>query len=111
MKMPFTRHIGGRLAWSYAAVVVLLVLGWSVSSSALRAVDTGFTTLISHTDGLSTATFGMTTAMLDQETGARGYMLTRNVLFLQPYTAGQSAYPAAYAQALRLATEATDRRL
>ena len=111
MRLPFTRHIGGRLGWSYAAVIVVLTLGWSMSSSALSTVDTSFTKIVTHIDGLATAATNMTTAMLDQETGARGYLLTGNTLFLQPYTAGQQAYPAAYAEASRLVANATDRQL
>ena len=36
----------------------------------------------------------MLQAMLDQETGLRGYITTANTVFLQPYTSGQAQYQA-----------------
>ncbi len=43
------------------------------------------------------------TAMLDQETGARGYFQTRDERFLAPYRAGQTAFASALAQSRALA--------
>jgi diguanylate cyclase (GGDEF)-like protein len=45
----------------------------------------------------------MLTAMLNQETGARGYFETDASIFLQPYHAGASAFRQALAQSRRLA--------
>ncbi len=45
----------------------------------------------------------MLTAMLNQETGARGYFETHLPTFLQPYRAGTSAFTQALAQSRRLA--------
>jgi len=111
MRLPFTQQIGGRLGWSYAAIIVVLTLGWSISGQALLTTDKSFTQVVTQTDGLATAINDMFRALLDQETGARGYLLTGNALFLQPYTAGQRAYPAADAVALRLVADTTDRQL
>jgi diguanylate cyclase (GGDEF)-like protein len=41
----------------------------------------------------------MLTAMLDQETGVRGYAMTANPVFLQPYDAGQREYDEAVTDA------------
>jgi CHASE3 domain sensor protein len=38
---------------------------------------------------------GMLTAMLDQETGLRGYALTKQAVFLEPYRTGRSDFDAA----------------
>lgn len=111
MRLPFTQQIGGRLGWSYAAIIGVLTLGWSISGQALLTTDKSFTQVVTQTDGLATAINDMFRALLDQETGARGYLLTGNALFLQPYTAGQRAYPAADAEALRLVADTTDRQL
>jgi diguanylate cyclase (GGDEF)-like protein len=43
------------------------------------------------------------TAMLDQETGARGYFQTGDLRFLQPYWSGQSAFAAALTRSRALA--------
>jgi diguanylate cyclase (GGDEF)-like protein len=45
----------------------------------------------------------MLTAMLNQETGARGYFQTFDPVFLQPYHAGTSAFSQALAQSRRYA--------
>jgi signal transduction histidine kinase len=41
-------------------------------------------------------------ALLDQETGVRGFVITRNPVFLQPYTAGLATESSAAAQLRRL---------
>jgi len=43
------------------------------------------------------------TAMLDQETGLRGFMYTGQEVFLQPYIAGQAAYTVARTAVIRSA--------
>jgi diguanylate cyclase (GGDEF)-like protein len=45
----------------------------------------------------------MLTAMINQETGARGYFQTRDPVFLQPYSHGASAFAQALADSRRLA--------
>jgi diguanylate cyclase (GGDEF)-like protein len=45
----------------------------------------------------------MLTAMINQETGARGYFQTRDPVFLQPYNQGASAFAQALADSRRLA--------
>jgi CHASE3 domain sensor protein len=47
----------------------------------------------------------MLTAMLDQETGLRGYINTRSQEFLAPYTRGRADLETATALAHRCATE------
>jgi diguanylate cyclase (GGDEF)-like protein len=44
------------------------------------------------------------TAMLDQETGVRGYLYTGEVVFLQPYVSGQANYAAQRTRVTRAAT-------
>jgi diguanylate cyclase (GGDEF)-like protein len=45
-----------------------------------------------------TASQLMLTAMLNEETGARGYFETHDTIFLQPFTLGTSAFPQALAE-------------
>lgn len=55
-----------------------------------------------HAAQQQTAGQSLLTAMLDQETGARGYFQTRDVRFLAPYRAGQTAFASALAQSRAL---------
>jgi signal transduction histidine kinase/CheY-like chemotaxis protein/CHASE3 domain sensor protein len=104
-------RIGTRLAGSYAAIVVLLVLSWVVTALAMRSVRTNFEGAVLNTDALTEQTFVINKDMLDQETGWRGFLLTGDPTFLQPYDAGQRALPTAFARATRLTDDPTDRRL
>src|SRR3954469_14485153 len=47
---------------------------------------------------------GMLTAMLDQQTGLRGFALTRREEFLDPYRRGQTDFKLATAEARSLAS-------
>jgi CHASE3 domain sensor protein len=44
------------------------------------------------------ASQGLLTAMLDQETGARGFFQTKQRVFLQPWTQGTGAYESSFAE-------------
>src|ERR1700729_2340777 len=53
----------------------------------------------------------MLTAMINQETGARGYFQTRDPVFLQPYNHGASAFAQALSDSRRLAGDNPELRL
>lgn len=55
-----------------------------------------------HAAQQQTAGQMLMTAVLDQETGARGYFQTRDVRFLAPYGAGPTAFARALAQSRAL---------
>lgn len=80
----------GRVGMLIATVVTVVVLAggflsWNAWRSASLAHHQRVTLLPSAADtGLLLA------ALLDQETGERGYLLTDNRLFLQPYIAGHA---------------------
>jgi diguanylate cyclase (GGDEF)-like protein len=72
---------------SFVLVLAIVATGAAVlvASNAQRsASDRAF-------QKSSTAT-GMLAAMLDQETGARGYLLTKREAFLRPWTKGRAAF-------------------
>jgi diguanylate cyclase (GGDEF)-like protein len=77
------------------AVAVLTIAGtvWGVSQSQRSAADRAF--------AASRAGQQMLTAMLDQETGLRGFALAREEEFLAPFVVGQGAFDAAVASARR----------
>jgi diguanylate cyclase (GGDEF)-like protein len=83
-----------------AAIVIaaVLLIGGSVFAGATIA-------RVSTMRGAQqqTASALMLSAMLNQETGARGYFETRDSIFLQPYVAGISQFAHALATSRRLA--------
>ncbi|QQQ78925.1 CHASE3 domain-containing protein [Saccharothrix sp. 6-C] len=90
-----------------AAVSVLIVVCAGAIGSLLVALD-GLTDarieLLDRIDPASREVLEMQTALANQETGLRGYVLTANRNFLSPYTDGQQAELDAAASARSLLT-------
>jgi methyl-accepting chemotaxis protein len=59
----------------------------------------------SHTHEVLSAAAGVGAAMVDQETGVRGYLLAGDPLFLEPFEAGRKAYSEAFAELKRLTAD------
>ncbi|HET9171664.1 MAG TPA: ATP-binding protein [Actinospica sp.] len=99
--MPMSRVArSGRLGvrgWFYSAigVMVVLVVFFSVIGAVLldRASQAS-DTLIDRVSPVATAVADMQGDLVDEETGVRGYLLTHDPAFLQPYAAGQTAQAA-----------------
>jgi diguanylate cyclase (GGDEF)-like protein len=79
-------------------MVAVLLIGGTVFAAASIARGSAI-----HAARQQTASELMLTAMLNQETGARGYFETHDPVFLQPYHAGTSAFTQALSQSRRLA--------
>ncbi|NLT07088.1 MAG: diguanylate cyclase [Solirubrobacterales bacterium] len=79
------------------AVAVVAAAVWTVSAHQRSTADRLFDE--------SRAAAAMLTAMLDQETGLRGYVLTRDRAFLEPFVVGGREFGAAADQARRLAED------
>jgi len=76
------------LLFALASVIVALVTALCVVSF-VHLTDTR-RTLLTHIDPASLDSDGLFEAYLDEETGIRGYLLTRDAAFLQPYISGVS---------------------
>ncbi|XVS67168.1 sensor histidine kinase [Actinosynnema sp. CA-299493] len=77
-----------------AAVAILIVVCAGAIGSVLVALDNltdARTELLERIDPTSREVLEMQTALVNQETGVRGYVLTANRNFLTPYTDGQQA--------------------
>lgn len=81
--------------------VVVVLLGFLVSTVTLLQQDRQATHIIALHDDIN----AMMQAMVDQETGLRGYITTDNPLFLQPYQQGRSVYQAALRKVQDLLTQ------
>jgi diguanylate cyclase (GGDEF)-like protein len=78
-------------------ILPVLLIGCAVFGAASIERNTALSA-----DAQSAAAHGLLTAMLDQETGARGYLQTGEARFLAPWYAGSSAFAQALALSRRL---------
>jgi PAS domain S-box-containing protein len=78
----------------FSAVLIFSV--YKLESSA-RWVD--------HTDEVLTASSKLLRTIVDQETGVRGYLTTRDSVFLEPYNRGSQNFPLSYDRLFRLVSD------
>ena len=86
------RRLGIR-GWIYAtigAMSVLVVLFSVIGGVLLARTSQASDLLVDRIGPANTALADMQDALVDQETGVRGYLLTRQSDFLQPYTQGEA---------------------
>lgn len=87
---------GARLGvrgWFYAVIgtmTVLVLLFSVVGAVLLNRASHASDTLLDRVGPARTALVDMEGALIDEETGVRGYLLTREKDFLEPYTQGQA---------------------
>jgi signal transduction histidine kinase/CHASE3 domain sensor protein len=98
---PAAHRIRVRLLASYVVMIGLPGLAWAVTASMTSTLRATYTHTVNVVDALSTDVVLRTKLMDDEETGLRGYLLTGQPIFLQPYAAARAALPA-----LRWRTEA-----
>ncbi|MHB8577884.1 MAG: sensor histidine kinase [Dehalococcoidia bacterium] len=91
-------------------VVIIFLLIAIVPLVALFAFERTADRLISDIDQLSATNASIDSAMVDQETGERGYLITRDNTFLTPYADGRAqldaVWPRAETQARRVGGDA-----
>jgi signal transduction histidine kinase len=86
-----------------AALAVVAVAGTAIALVALKRNADARARVVGRVDPALLATFRLQTALLDEETGVRGYVLTGQEPFLAPYTNGTRIERAAFADLDRLA--------
>jgi len=79
---------------AFAAVVAVIFVSSGIVYDRLRVIDWAKDLRIHTTDVLDILQ-DATDAMLDQETGMRGFLLTADETFLEPYHRGGQAFKAA----------------
>ncbi|SFC68500.1 HAMP domain-containing protein [Nocardioides terrae] len=71
-----------------AVMSVLVALGTAVGSQMLHRTQVASDRLVQRVQPAQAEAYRLQAALIDQETGARGYALTVDRQFLQPYTQG-----------------------
>ena len=96
--------ISRKLMAAFAAVVVVVFASSAIVFDRLRVIEWAHDWRVHTIDVLDTLQNAMD-AMLDQETGLRGYLITGDEKFLEPYHRGGNAYTAAIQKLRDLATD------
>ena len=86
--------ISRKLMAAFAAVVVVIFASSAIVYDRLLVIEWAKDWRVHTTDVLETLQNAMD-AMVDQETGVRGYLITGDERFLEPYHRGGNAYTAA----------------
>jgi C4-dicarboxylate-specific signal transduction histidine kinase len=87
-------QISHRLMAAFAAVIAIIFVSSAVLYDRLRVIEAAKNLRIHTTDVLDTLEMAMR-AMLDQETGVRGYLISGDEKFLEPYHNGVDNFSAA----------------
>ncbi|WP_191970825.1 CHASE3 domain-containing protein, partial [Methylobacterium soli] len=88
-------------------LVLLIAVGVATSVISLTTLTKIENTArwTAHTHAVIQELNTLVSAMVNQETGLRGYLVSGNESFLEPYRAGASAYADAHAAASRLTAD------
>ena len=89
----------------YLGALALLLLAWAVASAGADALRANYAYTVHTTDALTSVALQGSKLRDDEETGLRGYLLTGQRQFLQPYLAAQPALAALRQQATALAAD------
>ena len=87
MNKGFASSLRSKIAAGLATALLVLVVG-GASYFAVRR-STRAASLVSHTDSVLIEREKVLSALKDAETGARGYLITGDTLFLDPYKGAQ----------------------
>ncbi len=89
---PFkeARVVPPGLAFGFIALVLVLVVGVVVTLANVGTVNRA-AGAVAHTNEVKTQLQALLASLIDAETGERGYIITGNDSYLQPYTRGVAA--------------------
>jgi signal transduction histidine kinase len=90
--------ISRKLTAAFAAVIAIIFASSSIVYDRLRVIELAKNSRVHTTEILETLQQAMD-AMVDQETGVRGYLIAGDEKFLEPYHNGSNAYTAAIQKA------------
>lgn len=87
----------------YLVVLAFLCAAGGAAIAGIRTVSDHYTHTVEVTDALNAAVLDQTRLLDDQETGLRGYLLTGQASYLQPYNAAAGEIPVLRGRAVTLA--------
>jgi signal transduction histidine kinase len=96
--------ISRKLMAAFAAVIVVIFASSAIVYDRLLAIEWAENWRV-HTTNVFQVLHTSRDAMVDQETGVRGYLITGDERFLEPYRGGSTAYTAAMEKLRDLAAD------
>jgi signal transduction histidine kinase len=90
---PRTWSLNHRLAYAFAIIGVLFVAGGVALGMGLASMISAVNLQVNRLDPAVRYSSYLYNAMINEETGVRGYALTQKLSFLQPYTMGVNREP------------------
>lgn len=96
--------ISRKLMAAFAVVIAVIFVSSAIVYDRLRVIEWAKDWRVHTTDVLDSLQDAMD-AMLDQETGMRGYLITADEPFLEPYHRGGDAFAAAFRKASDLTSD------
>jgi len=87
----------------FGPAAIVIVIGALSYGALRRAIE--MRALVAHTRSVLLASTSLLTALLDAETGERGYLLTRDTTFLEPYQGASPRIDSLLAQLRSLARD------
>lgn len=87
-KQPWSLKIRGKIALGYMIILVMLGLFLVIVSSRITSLEKETVFLSDHDIEVHELTYQIEKNVLDMETGQRGYVLTGDEAYLEPYNDG-----------------------
>lgn len=104
MKFAENMAIGKKLGLAFGCVIVVTVTSSTFLHQRLLFIEDS-TVWAAHSHQVLEELHGMVTAMVNQETGVRGFLISGDGKFLEPYRAGKEAFRKALDQARQLTVD------
>src|SRR5438477_9310331 len=103
MRNDFGSSLRAKIAAGLATALLVLIVGGA--SYFAMARSTRAASLVAHTDSVLVERERVLSALKDAETGARGYMLTDDTIFLDPYKGASAKFSESLNRLRRLTTD------
>jgi PAS domain S-box-containing protein len=103
MRNDFGSSLRAKIAAGLATALLVLIVGGASYFAMGRS--TRAASLVAHTDSVLIERERVLSALKDAETGARGYMLTNDTLFLDPYKGAAGKFTESLNQLRRLTSD------
>jgi signal transduction histidine kinase len=91
--MTWSQAAFGRITLALTAIGLLVLLGLGIGIIWMVQEQRAYTEAVINTQQLRVGTAGLLTSLQDAETGQRGYLLTGDASYLEPYHVAQQELP------------------
>ena len=103
MRNDFGSSLRAKIAAGLGTALLVLLVGGASYFAMVRS--TRAASLVAHTDSVLVERERVLSALKDAETGARGYMITNDTLFLDPYKGAAAEFTESLNKLRRLTTD------